>query len=82
MAKSYKYKRSRKALTLDELKLRLTDAIKAAEKIILTGSTDDKKLRAIHAMVSAAGSYNKLVETTDLEKRIEELEQQAERGKR
>jgi hypothetical protein len=35
MAKSYKYRRSRKALTLHDSKIRLTDAIGEMERIIL-----------------------------------------------
>lgn len=75
MAKSYKYNRSRKALSLDDCKLRLTDAIKRAEKIILDeGSEDNTALQAIHALSGAINRYAKLVETTELVERIEELE--------
>lgn len=75
MAKSYKYKRSRKALTLDECKLRLTDAVGAAEKILLKeGSSNQEIIQAIHALSGAINRYAKLVETTELVERIEELE--------
>ncbi len=75
MSKSYKYKRSRKALTLDECKLRLTDAVKAVEEILLKdGSSNNEIIQAVHALSGAISRYAKLVETTELVERIEELE--------
>jgi len=76
MAKSYKYRRSRKPLTLDDCKLRLTDAVDRAEEIILTeDTTDNTAIQAIHALSSAINRYAKLVETTELQERVEALEQ-------
>jgi len=75
MAKSWKYRRKRKALTLQELKLRLTEAVEAAEEIILDdGYTVQEKLSAIHALTQSVGSFAKLIEATELEKRLDELE--------
>lgn len=75
MAKSYKYKRSRKALTLDDCKLRLTDAVKAVEVILLKdGSSNNEIIQAVHALSGAISRYSKLIETTELVERIEELE--------
>jgi len=75
MSKSYKYKRSRKALTLGECKLRLTDAVKAVEEILLKdGSSNNEIIQAVHALSGAINRYAKLVETTELVERIEELE--------
>ena len=77
MAKSYKYKRSRKPLTLDDCKLRLTDAVKAVEKIVLQeGKTNNEIVQAVHALSGAINRYAKLVETTDLLERIQRLEEQ------
>ena len=76
MAKSYKYKRSRKALTLDEAKIRMTDGVKAIEKIILESSDDHKTIQAVHALSGLIARYAKLIETTEIIERLEKLEQQ------
>jgi len=75
MAKSYKYSRSRKALDLHTCKLRMTDSIKAIEKIILTSKDDQKQIQAAHALSGLINRYAKLIETTDLEQRVAKLEQ-------
>lgn len=74
MSKSYKYNRSRKALSLADCKLRMTDAIKEMEKIILSDSKNSTKIQAVHALSGLIGKYTSLVETTDLIERIEALE--------
>jgi hypothetical protein len=75
MAKSYKYKRSRKPLSLEDAKLRMTDSIKAIEKIILTSKDDNKQIQAAHALSGLVKAYKSLIETTEILKRIEELEE-------
>lgn len=72
----YKSNRSRKALTLQELKLRMTDAIKVMEEIIFTADGEQKKIQAVNAMSGMIGKYTKLVEVVDLEARLSTLEQQ------
>lgn len=76
MARSYKYNRSRKELTLDQAKLRMTDAIKAVEKIILTSGNEQKQIQAVHALSNLIGQYCKLIEKVELLHRIEKLEEQ------
>lgn len=75
MSKSYKYKRSRKAFTLDDCKLKMTDSIKEMEKIILSDSKDHTKIQAVHALSGVIARYAKLVETTEIIERLEALEQ-------
>jgi len=76
MAKSYKYKRSRKPLTLQQCQLRLTDAVHRLEKIILEEqSTDAQAIQAVHALSGAISRYAGLIETVELEKRITKLEE-------
>lgn len=72
----YKSNRSRKALTLQELKLRMTDAIKVMEEIIFTADGEQKKIQAVNAMSGMIGKYTKLVEVVDLEARLSTLEEQ------
>ena len=72
----YKSNRSRKALTLHELKLRMTDAIKVMEEIIFTADGEQKKIQAVNAMSGMIGKYTKLVEVVDLEARLSTLEEQ------
>lgn len=75
MAKSYKYKRSRKALTVNDLLLKLTDAVKAMEKIILHEKhTENQKIQAVNALSGLVGKYKGLIETTEIIERIEALE--------
>lgn len=78
MEKSYKYRRSRKAISLEDAKLRMTDAIKQLEKVILDGDYDHKKIhtkiQACYALSGIIGRYSKLIETADLEERITRLE--------
>lgn len=79
MAKSYKYHRSRKPLTLKEAKLRMTDAVKQMEKIILDGEIDPKtvntKIQAVHALSGIISRYAKVIEVTDLKDELDELKQ-------
>lgn len=75
MSKSYKYHRSRKALTLDDCKLRMTDAIKEMEEIILSdNSKDHTKIQAVHALSGVIARYAKVIETSEILERIEALE--------
>lgn len=75
MAKSYKYSRSRKPLDLRTCKLRMTDSIKAIEKIILTSEDDQKLIQAAHAMTGLMKGYAMLIEKTDFEERLKRLEE-------
>jgi len=74
MSKSYKYNRSRKAYTLDACRLKMTDAIKQMEEIILSDSKDHTKIQAVHALSGVVARYSKLVETTEIIERLEALE--------
>lgn len=71
---SFRRNRSRKAITLDQLMLRATDAINEAERIIREAETDGQRTNAINALSGLISRYAKLYETYDLEKRIEEIE--------
>lgn len=76
---SWKQRRSRKKLTLNETQLRMTDAIKQMEKVILDGDYDQKtintKIQAVNALSGLVSRYGKLVETSELLERIEALEE-------
>lgn len=75
MAKSYKYKRSKKSLGLDTCKLRMTDAIKQIEKIILTSKDDQKLIQAANTLSGLVNRYAILIEKTDIEERLTRLEE-------
>jgi type I restriction-modification system DNA methylase subunit len=75
MSKSYKYNRSRKPITLQDAQLRMTDAIKEMEKIILSSGDEQRKIQAVHALSGLIARYAKIVETTEIIERIEVLEQ-------
>lgn len=72
---SYKQKRSRKPLELADLQLRATDAVKVIEEIILTSEDENRKINAINALSGLISRYSKLIEVSDLEKRIKALEE-------
>jgi len=75
MAKSYKQKRSRKKLTVDDLLLKLTDAVKAMEEIILHDKySENQKVQAVNALSGLVGKYKGLIETSEIIERIEALE--------
>lgn len=75
---SWKQKRSRKPISLEDAKLRLTDCIKEMERIILDEDYDSKKIQvkiqAVHAMSGLTTRYARLLELTDFEQRLIELE--------
>lgn len=75
MSKSYKYKRSRKALTVDDLLLKMTDAVKEMEEIILSDGKESTKIQAVHALSGLIGKYRALVETSEILERLEALEE-------
>lgn len=74
MATSYKRHRSRKPLDLKTCKLRMVDAIKALEKIIMTAEDDYKIIQATNALSGIISRYSKLIEVADLEERLKALE--------
>lgn len=83
MAKSWKYKRSRKSWDMETLRLRIQDALESIEPVFLgeEGKDYDKedmqmKLKAAHAYSQLAGKAQKLAEIDELEQRISKLEQQ------
>lgn len=82
MAKSWKYRRSRKAWDIETLRLRIQDALQSIEPVFLgeEGTDYDKedmqmKLKAAHAYSQLAGKAQKLAEIDELENRIEKLEE-------
>jgi len=74
---TWKRNRPRKPLELDTLKLRLTAAIREVEKIMMTAGDEERqiKIQAANTMAGLANRYHKLIEVTDLEERITQLEQ-------
>ena len=72
---TWKQKRSRKALDLDDAKLRMTDTVKRLEEIIMTSEDENKVINAANALSGLISRYAKLIDTHDHEKRIQELEE-------
>ena len=75
---SWKRNRSRKPLELDDLKLRLTDAIKQMERIVISDEDDQKKIQASNTLAGLVNRYSRLLEVSDLEERITALEEKHE----
>ena len=75
---TWKQRRSRKPMSLENAMLKMTDAVKQMEKIILDGDYDPKtvqtKIQAVHALSGIISRYTKLIETADIIERIEALE--------
>jgi hypothetical protein len=74
---SYKRKRSRKPLTLEQAQLRMTDAVKKLEEIVMTSEDAYTKINAVNALSGIISKYAKLVETVELEERISALEKRS-----
>jgi hypothetical protein len=70
-------RKTRKPLTLDELRCSMSTALRELETIFMdTGNEADCRIRAINSLSSLANSYTKITEISDLEARIEALEAQ------
>ena len=75
---SYRQRRSRKPISIQDAQLRLTDCIKELERVILDDTYDAKtmqaKIQASYAMSNVVNRYATIVEKSDFEQRIEALE--------
>ena len=76
---TYKQRRSRKPISIQDAQLRLTDCIKELERVILDDSYDAKnmqaKIQASYAMSNVVNRYATIVEKTEIIERIEALEE-------
>jgi len=61
---------------LPRLQKKLWKAVEKASEIMATGGDDTTTLRAIHALAQVTGAFIKVVETGELEARLEALEAQ------
>ena len=77
---TYKQRRSRKPISIQDAQLRLTDCIKQIERAVLDDDIDTKnmqlKIQATYAMSNAVGRLANIIETTELIDRITKLEEQ------
>lgn len=71
---SWKKKRLRTSGSIEDLKLKVWQAIVEAERMVIEGDTDNKKVQAIHALNSSAKTYLKIIEHADFEARLSTLE--------
>lgn len=72
---TYKRNRSRKPLELDDAKIRMTDAVKRLEQIIMTSDDENRVINAANALSGIISRYAKLIDTHDHEKRLQKLEE-------
>lgn len=71
-----KRKRIRKPGTIGTLRKKIWQSILTAEELLLSDDVDiDQRIRAIHAITQAGNTYNRILETSELEARLNELEQ-------
>ncbi len=69
-------RKKRKAYTLAQVQRIGSEAIRCAQDIILDNSTtEEQKLRAVHAISNLQSSYSKLTESCELEQRLQKIEQ-------
>jgi hypothetical protein len=71
--------RPRRGGDLTTLRRILWRAVLAAEKILVEAPDDEMRVKGIHATIQACGAYCKLLADTELEQRLQALEQ-ASRG--
>ena len=68
-------RRSRKPLTLDELRASMSTALIELERIYMDSGVDvDQRIRAINALATLANSYTRLTEVSNIEQRLVALE--------
>lgn len=68
-------RRSRKPLTLDELRCSMSTALRELETIFMDDTAEhETRIRAINALATLSNSYSKVTEISDLEARIQALE--------
>jgi hypothetical protein len=71
-------RRTRKPLTLDELRASMSTALMELERIYMNATNDvDQRIRAINALATLANSYARITEVSDIETRLTELEANA-----
>ncbi len=69
-------RRTRKPLTLGELRATISTAVIELERIYMNDANDtDQRIRAINSLSTIANSYAKLTEVSELEERITAMEQ-------
>jgi hypothetical protein len=67
--------------TINDVKARVWTAIEAAAEILAASDTDPAlRLRAVHAVTQAAGSYTKILESAEFEARLRALEEKLTDG--
>lgn len=77
-----KRRRIRKIGDLQDARRKLWQAITTAEDVLLDNESDNAMaLRAVHAISQACTSYAKLVEASELEERLAEIEKLMEQRK-
>lgn len=68
-------RKARKPLSLDELRCSMSTALRELETIYMDTHNDaDCRIRAINSLSTLANSYVRITEVSDLESRIEALE--------
>lgn len=68
-------RRTRKPLSIDELRASMSTALRELETIYMNDSNEpDSRIRAINSLSSLANSYAKITELSELESRISALE--------
>jgi len=70
-----KAKKARRAGTVDDVRLKLWNALLRVENVLYDDDSDASTvLKATHAMTQAASAYARIVEAGELEARLSELE--------
>lgn len=72
-------RRWRRTDDLDGLRMRIQRALRTAEEVMYSEHVDAKtRLKAAHAVVTAAREARKMIETHELEQRLERVEKALE----
>ena len=73
-------KRHSKAGSLEDLKRTLWSMIRRVERLSDDNAPPERVLRCAHALAQLSGSFRTVIETADLEHRIQQLEHAAGRN--
>ena len=66
--------RKRKAYTTKQVQLIGSHALQEMERIMLSDSDNNEKIRAANSISTLINSYRRLIETTEIVERLEALE--------
>lgn len=70
------YRKVRTALTIEDVAIKLTRVVEGIEDVLSKANTTEEFIRAAHAQIAACRELARVLVDSELEKRLEALEEQ------